>query len=114
MAEAPQEMRAVIGDSLGAPENYRLTSIPVPQPGPRDVLLKVHVSGMGYVDALVSRGLYQVKPDVPYCPGLEFAGTVTAVGERVTELAVGDKVAASAFGGGLADLTVGIRCQTDD
>ncbi len=106
MAEATQDMQAVIGNELGPPENYRLTTLPVPQPGPRDVQLRVRVSGMGFVDALVSRGLYQVKPDVPYCPSLEFAGTVTAVGEQVTGFAVGDTVAASAFGGGLAEYAV--------
>ncbi len=100
------QMKAVLGGELGLPENYELTTVDVPQPGPGDVQIRVGVSGMGYVDALVSRGLYQVKPDVPYCPGLEFSGTVVAVGDQVKGIVVGDKVAASAFGGGLAEYAV--------
>ena len=99
-------MQAVIGNSLGGPAHYDLLNVAIPAPGPTDVQIQVRVSGMGYVDALVSRGLYQVKPEVPYCPGLEFAGTVTDVGNQVTDLAIGDTVAASAFGGGLAEYAV--------
>ncbi|HEY5646926.1 MAG TPA: NADPH:quinone oxidoreductase family protein [Pseudomonadales bacterium] len=99
-------MRAVIGDELGSPDHYVLKDVDVPEPGANDLQVRVLVSGMGYVDALVSRGLYQVKPPVPYCPGLEFAGTVSAVGERVQGFAVGDRVAVSAFGGGLAEYAV--------
>jgi len=106
VATARTHMQAVIGNSLGQPEHYTLVTVPVPTPGPRDVQIRISVSGMGYVDALVSRGLYQVKPDVPYCPGLEFAGTVTEVGDQVTGLSLGDQVAASAFGGGLAEYGV--------
>ena len=61
---------------------------------------------MGYVDALISRGLYQVRPQLPYCPGLEMAGTVSAVGSAVTSAKVGDRVCASAVGGALADYAV--------
>ncbi len=106
MTDASLSMRAVVGEALGPPDHYQLTTLPVPQPGPKDVLVQVNVAGMGYVDALVSRGLYQVKPDVPYCPGLEFAGTVVAAGDAVTDVAAGDIVAASAFGGGLAEYAV--------
>ncbi|MGE0622007.1 MAG: NADPH:quinone oxidoreductase family protein [Pseudomonadales bacterium] len=102
----PKRMRAVIGAELGPPEHYELLETDVPEPGPGEVLVRVRVSGMGYVDGLVSRGLYQVKPTVPYCPGLEYAGTVAAVGERVTDVAIGDTVAVSAFGGGLAEYAV--------
>jgi len=102
----PTRMRAVIGQELGPPENYELLETDVPQAGPNELLVRVTVSGMGYVDALVSRGLYQVKPPVPYCPGLEYAGTVAAVGARVQGFDVGDRVAVSSFGGGLAEYAV--------
>jgi NADPH2:quinone reductase len=100
------KMRAVVGEALGAPENYHLVEVPVPEPGAGQVQIAVAVAGMGYVDALVSRGLYQVKPPVPYRPGLELAGTVTAVGEGVDSFAIGDRVAASGFGGALAEFAV--------
>ena len=99
-------MRAVVGQTLGAPENYHLVDVPRPEPGPGQVQIAVEVAGMGYVDALVARGRYQVKPPVPYNPGLEIAGTVSALGDGVDSLAVGDRVAASGFGGGLAEFSV--------
>lgn len=99
-------MQAVYGSELGDSKAYELTDVDVPQPGSGSVQVQIAVSGMGYVDALVSRGLYQVKPDVPYCPGLEFAGTVTAVGEHISSVEVGDRVSASGFGGGLAEYAV--------
>lgn len=96
-------MQAVIGEELGDPENYHLQRVPRPVAKAGEVLVKTQVAGMGFVDALVARGGYQVKPQVPYCPGLEFAGRVASVGEGVTELTPGDSVTASAFGGGLAE-----------
>jgi len=95
-----------VGEELGPPENYRLVEVPDPQPGPNDVLVEVQAAGMGFVDALVSQGRYQVKPPVPYCPGMEIAGSVTALGSDVSTLEIGDTVAASVFGGGLAELAV--------
>lgn len=106
MPTRPKRMRAVIGQALGTPEGYELVETDVPAPGPDDLLVRVSVSGMGYVDALVSRGLYQVKPALPYCPGLEYVGTVAATGERVAGFKVGDVVAVSSFGGGLAEYAV--------
>ena len=99
-------MRAVIGDVLGEPEEYQLKEVPKPEPGPGELLVEIAYSGMGYVDALIARGLYQVKPEPPYCPGLEYAGTVSEVGVGTDGFAVGDRVAVSAFGGGLAEFAV--------
>lgn len=99
-------MQAVVGAALGPPENYRLVDVPVPEPGPGEVRIAVQVAGLGYVDALVSQGRYQVKPPLPYCPGMEIAGTVAALGPGVETPAIGDLVAASGFGGGLAEYAV--------
>ena len=99
-------MRAVLADELGPPENYHLREVPRPEPGPGQVQVQVEVTGMGYFDALLARGEYQVKPPVPYCPGAEFSGTVSKLGDGVQDLAVGDTVAASFFGGGLAEYAV--------
>lgn len=99
-------MQAVIAQELGDSSHYQMSEIDLPQPGPGMVQVRIAVSGMGYVDALVSRGLYQVKPPAPYCPGLEFAGLVSAVGTGVSGVAPGDRVSASGFGGGLAEYAV--------
>jgi NADPH2:quinone reductase len=70
--------------------------------GPGLVRIKVAACGVGYVDALVSLGRYQVKPPLPHVPGGEIAGTVDARGDGVTNLAVGDRVLAQ-VGGGFAE-----------
>jgi len=99
-------MKAVIGQELGPPGNYTLIEVPTPEPGPAEVQIAVRIAGMGYVDALVSQGRYQVKPRTPYCPGMEIAGVITAKGGDVRDLEIGDAVTASGFGGGLAEFAV--------
>jgi NADPH2:quinone reductase len=63
------------------------------------VRIKVAACGVGYVDALVSLGRYQVKPALPHTPGGEAGGVVDALGEGVAGLAVGDRVMAQVRGG---------------
>lgn len=99
-------MRVVRADVINSVEDYALVEAPVPHAKVGQVLVKVHACGMGYVDALVALGGYQVKPPTPYTPGLEIGGVVEAVGEGVTHLNVGDRVMASAFGGGLAEYAI--------
>lgn len=101
----PQTMRALAGDSLGGPEVFSLRTLPVPDPGRGEVLIKVEAVSFGYVDGLIARGLYQLKPPVPYVPGAEIVGRVVAVGPDVTNLRIGDRVATwqLARGGGAAD-----------
>ncbi len=103
---ATNTMRAVVGTELGPAEGYELVQVPIPVPGPKEIQIRIQIAGMGYVDALVSRGLYQVKPTVPYCPGLEMAGVVSAIGDKVTAVSVGDRVCGSGFGGALAEYAV--------
>lgn len=97
-------MRALVADQLGPPQDYTVIEAPDPTPGPGQLLVAVQACGLGYVDALIAAGGYQVRPDPPYCPGLEFCGEVVAHGPGVTEPAIGTRVAASTFGGGLAEL----------
>lgn len=101
----PQTMRALAGDSLDGPEVFSLRTVPVPQPGAGELLVRVEAVSFGYVDGLIARGLYQLKPAVPYVPGAEIVGRVVAVGPDVTGHAVGDRVATwqLARGGGAAD-----------
>ena len=58
------------------------------------VRIKVAAIGIGYVDALVALGRYQVKPALPYTPGVDVAGTIDAIGEGVNDLRAGDRVMA--------------------
>lgn len=96
-------MRLVQAAKIDSVDDYRIIDADVPRPAADEVLIRVGVCGMGYVDALVALGGYQVKPSVPFTPGQEIAGTVEAIGAEVPGLSVGDRVMASSFGGGLAE-----------
>jgi len=92
-------MKRVQADSLDSIADYRLIEVEPPSPGPGQVLVRVAACGVGYVDALVSLGRYQVKPPLPHIPGQEVGGVVEAVGEGVEGLSAGDRVMAQAMGG---------------
>lgn len=92
-------MKRVQADTLDSIADYRLIEVEAPTPGAGQVLVRVTACGVGYVDALVSLGRYQVKPPLPHTPGQEVGGVIEAVGEGVTGLAVGDRVMAHAAGG---------------
>ena len=88
-------MRALRVHELGEPDQVMgLEDVPVPEPRPGDVRLRVHAAALNFPDVLMCRGEYQVKPPVPFTPGAEVAGMVDAVGEGVETVAVGDRVLA--------------------
>ncbi|MCA6295878.1 MAG: NADPH:quinone oxidoreductase family protein, partial [Phenylobacterium sp.] len=64
-------MKKVVGESLDSLAGYSLVETPVPEPGPGQVRLRITDCGLGYVDALVALGRYQVKPPLPHTPGQE-------------------------------------------
>ncbi|MES2034592.1 MAG: NADPH:quinone oxidoreductase family protein [Pseudomonadota bacterium] len=99
-------MKRVQTDSLDSIADYRLIEDTAPTPGPGKVLVRVAACGVGYVDALVSLGRYQVKPLLPHTPGGEIGGVVEAVGEGVEGLKAGDRVMAQAATGGFAELAL--------
>jgi NADPH2:quinone reductase len=92
-------MKKVVGESLENLSGYSLIEAPTPEPGPGQVRLRVTDCGLGYVDALVALGRYQVKPPLPHTPGQEVAGVVDALGEGVEGLSPGDRVMATVAGG---------------
>jgi NADPH2:quinone reductase len=92
-------MRAVQAASLSSIDDYRVVELPMPVPDPAEVRVRIAACGVGYVDALVALGRYQVKPPLPHVPGGEVAGWIDAVGASVTGLAVGDRVLAQVRGG---------------
>jgi NADPH2:quinone reductase len=95
-------MQAIASNSLEGFESYESVVVPDVAPGPAEVRIRVEAVGLGYVDALIARGGYQVKPELPHIPGVEVAGTIDAVGADVVGWAVGDRVLAMTRAG-LAD-----------
>ncbi|GGK17539.1 NADPH:quinone oxidoreductase [Deinococcus malanensis] len=87
-------MRAVICQNFDQPETLTVQTLPDPQPGPGEVVIAVEAAGVNYPDALMVMGQYQVRPPLPFTPGAEAAGRISAVGEGVTGLQVGQRVAA--------------------
>lgn len=100
-------MRAVIIPSFGSPDVLRIEERPDPQPGEREVLVRVRASALNRADILQREGRYPPPPDAPKdIPGIEFAGEVERVGVGVTRWKRGDRVFAITGGGGHAELVV--------
>jgi NADPH2:quinone reductase len=86
-------MRAVICRELTGIDGLALVDDwPEPQAGPGQVVIDVTASALNFPDLLMTQGLYQEKPPLPFVVGTELSGTVTAVGEGVKHLKVGDAV----------------------
>ena len=94
-------MRAMQLTTLGQP--LELRDIDVPSPAAGEVLLRIHTCGLNFGDTLIVKGTYQEKPPLPATVGMEMCGTVEALGEGVSHLAVGQRVAAYSGFGGLAE-----------
>jgi NADPH:quinone reductase len=85
-------MKAVIVREFGAPEQMKTEEAAVPSPGDGQILVRVAAAGVNPVDAYIRAGIHAIKPDLPYTPGKDAAGTVEAVGRRVTKFKPGDRV----------------------
>jgi NADPH2:quinone reductase len=96
--------RAIIANEFGPPEAYAIREVELPPPGKGQIRVAVKAIGISYVDVLTADGKYQVTPPLPFIPGSECAGLVEAVGEGVTQFAVGDAVMGSSFGGIFVDV----------
>jgi NADPH2:quinone reductase len=89
--------KAIVVRSLGGPEVLKIEDVELGPPGPGEVQITQAAIGLNFIDVYFRTGLY--KADLPFVPGKEGAGTITALGDGVTDLAVGDRVAyASADG----------------
>lgn len=97
---------AVVGEQFGPPESYRLVEHDPGPPGPGQVRVAIKAAGISFVDVLTARGEYQVKPPLPFIPGSECAGVVEALGAGVIELAVGDRVMGSGWGGVFSEAAI--------
>ena len=80
--------------------------MPTPVPGKGQVLVEIKAASLNFPDILIVQNKYQFKPDLPFVPGSEYAGIVTALGEGVTHLKVGQSVACLSGTGGFGTHTL--------
>jgi NADPH:quinone reductase len=99
-------MRAVVCNELGPLDNLVVEERPDPDPGEGMVRIDVAAAGVNFVDGLICQGTYQLKPPVPFVPGSEVAGTISAVGPGVAGWSVGDRVLVFCGFGGFASQVV--------
>ena len=93
-------MRAVVLRDHGGPEVLTIEEVPSPQPGPDQILVDVAHSALNRADTLQRQGGYPDPRNLELeIPGLEFAGTVAAMGADVTEWSIGDRVMGIGAGG---------------
>lgn len=98
-------MRALICDDYGGIDSLRVGELPDPSPGPGSVLLKVEAAAVSFADTLMVSGAYQFRPDPPFAPGYEVAGTVM-VANQANGLSPGDRVCGFLLHGGIAEKAV--------
>ena len=97
MNQATQKtMKAIAIDRFGGPETMKLQTLPVPEVGPNEVLIRVESAGVGMWDPFEREGgfakVFGIEPKFPYVLGSDGAGTVAAVGDRVNSFKPGDRV----------------------
>ena len=100
-------MKAMFSNAPGGPETLKLTELSTPKPKSNEILISVKAAGVNFPDTLIIRDLYQIKPQRPFAPGGEVAGIVEAIGQNVTNFAVGERVlAVPGFGGFVSHILV--------
>ena len=97
-------MHAIEISETGGPEVLTYVDKPRPSPGPSEVLIKAEASGVNFVDTYFRSGLY--PHELPFVLGAEVAGTVAAIGDRVTTLRIGDRVASADAIGAYAEYCI--------
>lgn len=107
------DVKAIVCHEFGPLESLSWEEVAEPAPGEGEVLIRTEAAGVNYPDGLLVQGLYQVKPERPFTPGMEVAGTVEALGAGVTGIAVGDRVLAAVSTGGYAEKAIcpAARCM---
>ena len=94
-------MKAIQIHETGGPEVLRLAELPIPRPGPGQVLIRVEATGVNFIEIYFRKGTY--KSALPFTPGSEAAGTVEELGPGVTSFAAGDSVASANVSGSYAE-----------
>ena len=85
-------MKATVVREFGEPEVLTLADVPDPQPGPNQILVRVHAAGVNPFDTYMRTGTYATRPALPYIPGADAAGVVETVGSEVSGVTAGARV----------------------
>ena len=104
-------MRALVCEAYGPVENLKIADLPVPEPGPGEVLVRVGAAGVSFAALLGVQGKHQNKPPLPYVPGNELAGHVMKLGPGVTNIAVGQRIATAVSQGAYAEYAVALAAN---
>jgi NADPH:quinone reductase len=109
MNKLPSRMTAIAIKAPGGPEVLVPEERAVPAPAATEVLVRVRAAGVNRPDVMQRKGQYPPPPGAPDIPGLEIAGEVVAIGDKVKRWKIGDKICALVSGGGYAEY-----CVTDE
>lgn len=96
-------MKALLCKAFGPASSLVLEDLPSPEPKKNEVLIEVHAAGVNFPDTLIIEGKYQFKPPFPFAPGGEAAGVISAVGDKVSQYRVGQRVMALTGWGSFAE-----------
>lgn len=96
-------MKAVVCNEFGSIDNLTLDDVPSPSVGVGQVKIRVRACGVNFPDLLLVQGQYQLKPPLPFSPGLEVAGEISEIGEGVGGLELGQRVVSTLMWGGFAE-----------
>jgi NADPH2:quinone reductase len=96
-------MKAIVCNAFGPIDEIEYKEIPDPKCNHNQVILSIKAIGVNFPDGLLVQGLYQMKPECPFVPGIEVAGVVEEVGTSVRNLEPGDRVLATTMTGGYAE-----------
>tara|TARA_Y100000588_G_scaffold391325_1_gene499595 strand:- start:341 stop:1345 length:1005 start_codon:yes stop_codon:yes gene_type:complete len=103
MNDLPKSMNYIQIEKYGDPKVLKLHSMPIPEPGPGEVLIKVAAAGVNRPDVMQRKGLYPPPPGATDVPGLEVSGTVVSVGQNVSVPPINSEVCALVTSGGYAE-----------
>jgi len=95
-------MKALVCKKFGPADTLVIEERQTPSPGKGELLIDIKAAGLNFPDVLTVQGKYQIKPDLPFVPGVELAGVVAAVGEAVRCFNVGDRVISTISNGAFA------------
>ncbi len=106
-------MKAVRIHNFGSAEVLQYEEVPIPEPGPNELLIKVEAASLNRADLALRKGAYRIAPEeLPVIPGREFAGTVAKLGAGIHEFEVGQRVVACTGRGGYAEYALAKVSET--